>query len=97
MLALLSKPISIAFLTLNLKIARCNCLGGITCISRDTGMCHYFGYFFGVAPGFLGTFLGHSRNFGYHVLVKFDFFRNNSDLGVLILIHKNPTVYMNFP
>ena len=31
--------------------------GGLTCICRDTGMCHYFGYFFGVAPRFLGTFL----------------------------------------
>ena len=28
--------------------------GGVTCICRDTGMCHYFGYFLGVAPGFLG-------------------------------------------
>ena len=44
-----------------------------------TGMCHYFGYFFGVAPGFLGTFFGlfpdfwvsffgYSRIFGYHFL-----------------------------
>ena len=32
--------------------------GGVTCIRRDTGMCHYFGYFLGVAPGFLGTFFG---------------------------------------
>ena len=70
-------------------------------MSRDTGMCHYFGYFLGVAPGFLGTFLGYSRifrysrNFGYHswlfpefwvsFLVKFDFFQNNPDFGVLIL------------
>ena len=60
-------------------------------------MCHYFGYFFGVDSGFLGTFLGYSRIFGYHFfgysrifgyhfLVKFDFFRNNSDFRVLILI-----------
>ena len=42
--------------------------GGLTCICHDTGMCHYFGYFFGVAPGFLGTFLGYSRIFGYHFL-----------------------------
>ena len=39
--------------------------GGVTCICRDTGMCHYFGYFFGgllpdfwvpfwAIPGFLG-------------------------------------------
>ena len=71
--------------------------GGLTCICRDTGMCHNFGYFFGVAPGFLGTFLGYSRIFGYHFLaipgflsiiflVKFDFFKNNPDFWVLILI-----------
>ena len=29
------------------------------------------------APVFLGTFLGYSRIFGYHFLVKFDFFTNN--------------------
>ena len=71
--------------------------GGVTCICRDTGMSHYFGYFFGIAPGFLGTILGYSRIFGYyffgysrifgcHFLVKFDFFRNNPDFGLLILI-----------
>ena len=42
--------------------------GGLTCICRDTGMCHYVGYFFWAAPGFLGTFLGYSRIFGYHFL-----------------------------
>ena len=26
--------------------------GGVTCICRDTGMCHYFGYFFGLLPDF---------------------------------------------
>ena len=78
--------------------------GGVTCICRDTGMCHYFGYFFGVAPGFLGTFLGYSRIFGYHFsgyswifgyhfLVKFDFFWNNSDYGVLILIFPSMTLW----
>ena len=36
--------------------------GGVTSICRDTEMCHYFGYF----NGFLGSFLGYSRNFGYH-------------------------------
>ena len=41
-----------------------------------------FWVFFGVAPGFLGTFLGYSRIFGYHFLVKFDFFRNNPDFGL---------------
>ena len=66
-------------------------------ICRDTGMCHYFGYFFWVAPGFLGTVLGYSRIFGCYFLaipgflgimflVKFDFFRNNPDFLVLNLI-----------
>ena len=31
--------------------------GVLTCIYRDTGICHYFGYHFGGALGFLGTFL----------------------------------------
>ena len=78
--------------------------GGVTCICRDMEMCHYFGYFYGVAPGFLGTFfrlfpdfwvsfLGYSRIFGNHVLVKFDFFRNNPDFGVLILIFPSRTLW----
>ena len=66
--------------------------GGLICICRDMGICHYFGYFFGVAPGFLGTFLGYSRIFGYHFLVKFDFFQNNPDFGVLILIFPSMTL-----
>ena len=37
---------------------------GVTCICCNTGMCHYFGYFFGVAPGFLGTFLAIPRFLG---------------------------------
>ena len=45
-------------------------------------MCHYFGYFFGVAPGFLGIIFWLFPDFW----VKFDFFKNNSDFGVLILI-----------
>ena len=56
-----------------------------------------FWVLFGVAPGFLGTSLGYSRIFGchflaiprffgYHFLVKFNFFQNNPDFGVLILI-----------
>ena len=32
--------------------------GGVTCICRDTGMCHYLGYFFG----------GCCRIFGHHFL-----------------------------
>ena len=76
-------------------------LGGeVACICRKMGMCHYFGYFFGGAPGFLGTFrailgflgtfMGYSRIFGYHFLVKFDFFKNNQgflgiDLDILLM------------
>ena len=70
---------------------------GVTCICRDTGRYHYFGCLYGGAPGFLGTFLGYSQIFGYlfglfpdfwvsSFLVKFDFFRNNPDFWVLILI-----------
>ena len=67
-------------------------------------MCHYFGYFFGVVPEFFGKFFGlfpdfwvssfgYSRIFGYHFLVKFDFFKNNSDFGVLILIFPSMTLW----
>ena len=56
-----------------------------TCMCRNTRMCHYFQYFFWFASGFLGMFLGYSQIFGYHFLVKFDFFKNNPDFGVLIL------------
>ena len=56
-----------------------------------------FWVLFGVAPGFLGTFLGYPGFLGniflvipgflgYHFLVKFDFFQNNPDFGLLILI-----------
>ena len=62
------------------------------------------GTFLGVAPRFLGTFLGYSRIFGYHFLaipgllgtifmVKFDFFKNNPDFGVLILIFPSMTLW----
>ena len=54
---------------------------------RDTGMCHYFGYFFGqVLPDFwilFGLFPDFCVSF---FLVKFDFFRNNPDFWVLLLI-----------
>ena len=63
-----------------------------------------FWVLFGVAPGFLGTFLGcsrifgynffgYSRIFGYHFLVKFDFFQNNPDFGSLILIFPSKTLW----
>ena len=71
--------------------------GGLTCICHDTGMCHYFGYIFGLLLDFWAPFLGYSRIFGYHILaipgflgimflVKFNFFKNNPDFWVLILI-----------
>ena len=78
--------------------------GGNLHISRYGDVPLFFGYFFGVAPGFLGTFLGYSRILGYHFLaipgflgiislVKSDFFRNNSDFGVLILIFPSMTLW----
>ena len=56
-----------------------------------------FWVLFWVAPGFLGTFLGYTSIFEYHLLaisgflgiiflVKFDFVKNNADFLVLILI-----------
>ena len=76
---------------------------GVNCICRDTGMCHYFGYFSGGCSRIFGyllglfsdfwvSFFGYSRIFGYYFLVKFDFFKNNSDFGVLILIFPSMTV-----
>ena len=77
---------------------------GVTCICRDMGMCHYFGYFFGgcsqifgylfgLFPDFWVSFFGYSRIFGYHFLVKFDLFKNNPDFGVLILIFPSMTLW----
>ena len=67
-------------------------------------MCHYFGYFFGgcfrilgyifgLFPDFCVSFFGYSRIFGYHFLVKFDFFQNNPDFGALILIFPSMTMW----
>ena len=78
--------------------------GGVTSICRDMGMCHYFGYFFGgcsqsfgylfgLFPDFWVSFFGYSRIFGYHFLVKFDFFKNNPDFGVSILIFPSMTLW----
>ena len=61
------------------------------------GMCHYFGYvfggcsrifgyFLGLLPGLWGIIIWLFRIFGYHFLVKFGFFLNDPDFGVLILI-----------
>ena len=40
---------------LNFKNAAAIPGGGVTCICRDMGMCHYFGYHFLAMPGFLGV------------------------------------------
>ena len=77
---------------------------GVTSICCDTGMCHYFGYFlggcsrifgylYGLFPNFWVSFFGYSRIFGYHFLVKFDFFQNNRDFRVLILIFPYMTLW----
>ena len=51
------------------------------------------GIFFGLFPDFWVSFFGYSRIFGYHFLVKFDFFKNNPDFGVLILIFPSMTLW----
>ena len=38
--------------------------GGVTCICRDTGMCHYFGYFLGLFPDFWVPFWAIPRFLG---------------------------------
>ena len=55
--------------------------GGVTCICRNTGMCHYFGYFLWGAPGSLGIFLGCSRIFEYHLFSEIYLFRNHPYFG----------------
>ena len=68
------------------------------------GMCLYFeyffwdcskifGYLFGLFPDFWVSFFGYSRILGYHFLVKIDFFQNNPDFGVLILIFPSMTLW----
>ena len=57
------------------------------------GMCHYFGYFIlDLLPDFWYLF-GLFPNFSVHFLVKFDFFKNNPDFGVLILIFPSMTLW----
>ena len=49
---------------------------------------------FWAIPGFLGIiFFSYSLIFGYHFLVKFDFFQNNPDFGILILIFPSMTLW----
>ena len=57
------------------------------------GCSRVFGYFFGLFPDFWVSFLGYSRIFGYNFLVKVDFFKNNLDCGVLILIFPSMTLW----
>ena len=49
-------------------------------------MCHYFGYFSGLLPEFWIPFWAIPAFLGIIFLVKFDFFKNNSDVLVLIFI-----------
>ena len=46
---------------------------GVTCICYDTGMCHYFGYFFGVLMDFWVPFWAIPRFLGVIFFIKFDF------------------------
>ena len=55
------------------------------------GCSQIFGYLSGLFLDFWVSFFGYSRIFGYHFLVKFDFFKNNPDFGVLILIFPSMT------
>ena len=57
------------------------------------GCSRIFGYLFGLFPDFWESFFGYSCNFGYHFWVKFDFFQNNPDFGVLILIFPSMTLW----
>ena len=59
--------------------------GRVTCICRDSTMCHYFGYFLGCSWIF-GYLFGLFPDFWVSFLVKFDVFRNNQNIWVLILI-----------
>ena len=56
-------------------------------------MCHYFGYFFGLLPDFWAPFLAIPGFLGVIFLVKFNFFKNNPDFGVLILIFPSMTLW----
>ena len=62
LLSNLSKRYSKSLVYIRNRFIRNSRGGGVTCICRDMGMCHYFGYFFG----------GCSRIFGY----LFELFRD---------------------
>ena len=57
------------------------------------GCSRIFGYLFGIFPNFWASFFGYSQIFGYRFLVKFDFFKNNPDFAVLILIFPSMTLW----
>ena len=57
------------------------------------GLLPEFWVTFWAIPGFLGIIFGYSRIFGYHCLVKFDFFQNNPDFGGLIYIFSSMTLW----
>ena len=44
---------------------------GVTCLCRDAGMCHYFGYFFGVLQDFWVSFRSFPDFWVSFFLVKF--------------------------
>ena len=67
--------------------------GGVTCICRDMGMCHYFGYFLGGCSRIFGHHFWLFLDFWVSFLVKVDFFKNNPDFGVLILIFPSMTLW----
>ena len=52
----------------------------------------FLGTFWAI-PGFLGTIFWLFPDFWVSVLVKFDFFQNNPDFGVLILIFPSMTLW----
>ena len=66
-------------------------------------MCHYFGYFLGLLPDFwvpfwaipdfLGIIFWLFPDFWVSFFGKFDFFKNNPDFGVLILIFPSVTLW----
>ena len=58
------------------------------------GCSRIFGYLLGLFSDFWVSFFGYSGIFGYHFLVKLDFFLNNPDFAVLILIFASMTLSM---
>ena len=57
------------------------------------GCSRIFRYLFGLFQDFWVSFFWLFPDSGYHFLVKFDFFQNNPDFGVLILIFPSMTLW----